>query len=86
MISRPIAGDTEDIWLERRNFATLLLQHHERKNIFFLDETGFKVEMRSHYGRSKKGKNAEAFVPHILSRNISVLQHYLVLELKIMKY
>ena len=73
MVFRPLAGDTEVLWLARQTFSTWMLrQYHERKILFFIDETGFKVEMRSQYGRAKKGMNAEAIIPHIRSRNISV--------------
>ena len=74
MVFRPLAGDTEEVLLlARQTFSTWMLrQYHERKINFFIDETGFKVEMRSQYGRAKKGMNAEAIIPHIRSRNISV--------------
>jgi len=43
------------------------------KQIFFLDEVGFKVEIRSQCGRSIQGGNAENVIPRIRSRNISVI-------------
>jgi len=74
VIFRPLLGETEEMWMARRDFSTWLLrQDHERKTIFFLDEVGFKVEMRSQYGRSIKGGNAENVIPNIRSRNISVI-------------
>ena len=75
VIFRPIQGETEEMWESRRVFSNWLLrqQNEEQNSIFFLDETGFKVEMRSVYGRSKKGVNAETMVPNIRSRNISVI-------------
>ena len=74
IVFRPIAGETEELWAARQQFsAWLLRQHHEGKSVFFLDETGFKVEMRNNYGRAKKGQNAEAYIPNIRSRNISVI-------------
>ena len=74
VIFRPIQGATEELWQERRNFsAWLIRQHNDNKTIFFLDETGFRVEMRSRYGRSLRGANAESVIPNIRSRNISVV-------------
>ena len=66
VVFRPLAGDTEVLWISRRNFATWMLnQQHQEKILFFLDETGFKVEMRSQYGRAKRGCNPESLIPQI---------------------
>ena len=74
VIFRPISGETEELWTSRQAFSTWLLrQHNDNKTFFFLDETGFKLEMRSQYGRSIRGGNAENIVPNIRSRNINII-------------
>ena len=82
VIFRPLLGETEEMWINRRTFAGWLLrQHHENKTMFFLDETGFNVSMRSCHGRAQRGANAETSIPNIRSRNISVMAvHYEVLQ------
>ena len=84
VIFRPLLGETEEMWINRRTFAGWLLrQHHENKTMFFLDETGFNVSMRSCHGRALRGANAETSIPNIRSRNISVMAvHYEVLQEK----
>jgi transposase len=54
-----------------REYLYLLTKYNESQ-IFFLDEVGFKVSMRSRRGRSPKGRRAVQTVPNIRSRNISV--------------
>ena len=71
---RPVQGETEALWIERQQFSIWFrVQHDEGETIFFVDETGFKIEMRTQYGRSKRGINAEGLIPNIRSRNISVV-------------
>ena len=71
---RPVQGETEALWIERQQFSIWFrVQHDEGETIFFVDETGFKIEMRTQYGRSKRGINAEGQIPNIRSRNISVV-------------
>ena len=49
-----------------------MLGRYNESNIFFLDEVGFNVSMRSKFGRSKVGTTPFITVPNIRSRNISV--------------
>lgn len=53
------------------DFQDLLANKNER-NIFFIDEVGFNVSMRSKYGRACIGQTPIRHVPGIRSRNISV--------------
>lgn len=52
-------------------FQDLLAIKNER-NIFFIDEVGFNVSMRSRHGRALKGKAPVRYVPALRSRNISI--------------
>jgi transposase len=54
-----------------REFLNLLM-HADGANIYFLDEVGFKVSMRSRRGRSLKGKRAVMMVPNLRTLNVSV--------------
>lgn len=49
-----------------------LIAEIDESRIYFVDEVGFNVSMRSKRGRSLKGNNAVQTVPGIRSRNISV--------------
>ena len=54
-----------------QDFIRYLGQFNE-SNIFFLDEVGFNVSMRSRFGRSSIGTTPFLTVPNLRSRNISV--------------
>lgn len=49
-----------------------IISEIDERQIYFVDEVGFNVSMRSKRGRSLKGTNAVQTVPGIRSRNISV--------------
>jgi hypothetical protein len=51
-------------------FWNLTSVPHEK--IFFLDEVGFNISMRSSRGYSRKGEAASIRVPSLRSRNISI--------------
>ena len=62
--------------IERRRlyaeeFQELLLRYSPEQ-IFYIDETGFQVSMRSGYGRAPRGQRAITLVPKIKSKNFSV--------------
>jgi transposase len=71
----PAHRDEEDLVERRRLYAIeffSFLSQKDGENIFFLDEVGFCVTMRSTRGRAPKGKRAIQLVPTLRSRNISV--------------
>ncbi|MCP5017365.1 MAG: hypothetical protein GY938_19160 [Ketobacter sp.] len=49
---------------------------HSDKGIFFLDEVGFNLSMRTKKGRALKGKTPTICVPLIRSKNFSVCGIY----------
>jgi hypothetical protein len=49
-----------------------LLPRKDGQSIFFLDEVGFNVSMRSTRGRALKGQRAIHVVPNLRTRNISI--------------
>jgi len=49
-----------------------ILGQVDDSNIFFVDELGFSVSMRSRRGRSLKGTRVVQVVPGLRSRNLSV--------------
>jgi len=60
--------------ISRREYSSWFLQrHNDRRNLIFIDETGFQVVMRRFYGRSLKGTRACNVVPAIRSRNKTVI-------------
>ena len=42
-------------------------------NVFFVDETGFQVSMRSFYGRAKRNQRAVCLTTALSSRNFSII-------------
>ena len=42
------------------------------QNVFFFDEVGFSVAMRTTHGRSERGSRAVQIVPNLRARNISI--------------
>ena len=44
----------------------------DRRNIVWVDETGFNLHLRRKYGRARRGHNATVVVPNGRGRNISV--------------
>jgi transposase len=83
------AAFTPELQQQRRAFAMWLLNAElHRDKVIFLDETGFKIEMRRRMGRSLVGQIARVKVPRIRTRNVSTMcamsqngiAHYKVLE------
>lgn len=69
-----VAGDTEENWQRRADFAPWLINcDFDDNRTIFLDETGFNVSMRRISGRSLVGQPARVKVPCIRSKNISVM-------------
>ena len=59
----------------RREYATMflnLISENNDEKIYFLDELGFSVTMRTRYGRAVIGSSPSLTVRQIRSRNISV--------------
>lgn len=50
-----------------------LRMYNSNRFIIYLDEVGFQVSMRRHYGRSPVGVRAQKVVKSIKTRNISVI-------------
>lgn len=76
---------------QRITYATWYTEHElgdSIKKLLFLDETGFKIEMRTHYGRSPIGTIVRLRVPCIKSKNHTAMcalgyesvPHYKLLE------
>lgn len=78
----------ENLQQRKEHSIWFLRQYNSGRLIIYLDEVGFQVSMRRHYGRSKKGVRAQKVVKSIKTRNISViagmtstsLYYYKVLE------
>lgn len=78
----------ENLQQRKEHSIWFLRQYNSGRLIIYLDEVGFQVSMRRHYGRSKKGIRAQKVVKSIKTRNISViagmtstsLYYYKVLE------
>jgi transposase len=71
----PARRNEEDLVERRRLYAIeffTLLSQKDGENIFFLDEVGFCISMKSTRGRTPKGERAVQLVPTLRSRNISV--------------
>jgi transposase len=64
-------NNMETRYIYAREFFSLL-PSEDGNNIFFLDEVGFNVSMRSGRGRSLIGYDAVQIVPGLRNRNISV--------------
>ena len=75
----------------RKDFARWFEDHaigDGVRKLLFIDETGFKIEMRTNYGRSKKGEIIRIRTPRLRSRNHSAIcalgyedvPHYKLLE------
>lgn len=45
----------------------------DQTNLFYMDEVGFNVSMRRAYGYSPRGTRATIAVPHIRSKNLTVM-------------
>lgn len=65
-------GKTIDAREAYSNMFFNLLSDFDESRLYFVDEVGFNISMRSKIGRSLRGKNATHVVPGLRSRNISV--------------
>jgi len=83
------ASFTPELELARRDYSMWVLQQVATDTLLiYLDEVGFKVNMRRFYGRSPKGVKAIRKAPSLHSKNISVIAamgkngilHYSVLD------
>ena len=54
-----------------RDFATRLCVN--QTTVFYMDEVGFNLSMRRPYGYSPRGTRAVTMVPHIRSKNLTVM-------------
>ncbi|KAI5150758.1 hypothetical protein ENBRE01_1691 [Enteropsectra breve] len=71
----PQRRNDPDVILERRLYATEFVRLFSSLNdsfIYFIDEVGYNVSMRSKSGRSLRGTTPVSTVPQLRSRNISV--------------
>ncbi|KAF7684878.1 hypothetical protein CDIK_4373 [Cucumispora dikerogammari] len=70
----PARRNDEDVIQRRLSYANEvfpMLTEDNGKNIYFLDEVGFNVVMRTKKGRSRVGTRATHVVPGLRSKNIS---------------
>lgn len=58
---------------KKEHSAWFLRMYGSNRFILYLDEVGFQVSMRRHYGRSLVGTRAQKVIKSIKTRNISVI-------------
>jgi len=70
----PISRNSPDVVVARRVYAQMFLSDAppDRRNIVWVDETGFNLHLRRKYGRARKGDRASIVVSNSRGRNISV--------------
>jgi hypothetical protein len=74
MTVQVVAANTPELQLARRDYSVqYTAKVMAERNLVFVDEIGFTLSQRVHYGRSLVGTPARIIVPFIRSRNISVM-------------
>jgi len=74
IIRQPVTHNSEEVKGKRQEYGTWwLLLPFPRSNIYFLDETGFNIQMTEEFGWSVAGSPCVLEVPANRGRNMSLL-------------